>query len=138
MKILPRVVMATCLMLLSAAVAAQSTVTKPWRDVNVRAGPDVAFPVVTWITRHDTVQVHGCVEGFIWCDITAGRRRGWVHRNYLRNVVPGRVPVVTFSVEQYWDAHYRTQRWYADKAAWVGFGTPGWTPPPPPRPRWRS
>ncbi len=131
-------IIALCLILVSGAVTAQATVTKPSRDVNVRAGPDTVFPVVTWITRHDTIQVQGCIEGFTWCDVVAGRRRGWVHRSYLRNVIPGRVPVVTFSVEAYWDEHYRTQRWYADKAAWIGWGTPGWTAPSPRRSRARS
>ncbi len=137
MKTLLHTAAATCLILVGAAAAAQATVTKPWQDTNMHAGPDNAFPVVTRVTRHDTVQVQGCIEGFAWCDIVAGRRRGWVRGDALRNVLPGRVPVVTFSVEPYWDAHYRDRRWFADKSAWLGWGTPGWTPPPP-RPRGRS
>ncbi|MCC6870015.1 MAG: SH3 domain-containing protein [Burkholderiales bacterium] len=137
MKKLLHTAAATCLILVCAAAAAQAAVTKPWQDTNMHAGPDTVFPVVTRVTRHDTVQVQGCIEDFTWCDVVAGRRRGWVHRDALRNVLPGRVPVVAFSVESYWDAHYRDRRWFADKAAWVGWGTPGWAPPPP-RPRGRS
>jgi len=135
MKLL-RTLAATCSILASTAVLAQTAMTM--REVNMRAGPDAAFPRVTWLNSQDIVQVQGCVEGFRWCDVVAGRQRGWINASYLRNVFPSRVPVVTFSVEDYWNAHYRNRPWFADKAAWVGWGTPGWTPPPPPRPRWRS
>lgn len=124
-----------CMMLASVSALAQTAMTL--REVNMRAGPDAVFPVVTWLNSQDIVQVQGCVEGFTWCDVVAGRQRGWVNAHYLRNVFPSRVPVVTFSVEQYWDEHFRNRRWYGNKADWVGWGTPGWTPPPPQRPRWR-
>jgi uncharacterized protein YraI len=108
------------------------------REVNMRAGPDAVFPVVTWLNSQDIVQVQGCVAGFTWCDVVSGRQRGWINAKYLRNVFPDRVPVVTFSVERYWDEHFRNRRWYGNKADWIGWGTPGWQPQPPQRPRWRA
>lgn len=135
MPILLRRLVAACSILVAAGVFAQTSMTV--REVNVRAGPDSVFPAITWLNSQDIVQVQGCIEGFTWCDIVSGRTRGWVNAKYLRNVFPSRVPVVTFTVEAYWDEHFRNRRFYADKAQWVGWGTPGWTPPPPPGPRWR-
>ena len=76
--------------------------------------------------------------GAIWLERWGGvwRRLSFGWRLVLRNVFRNRVPVVTFSVDQYWDEHFRNRRWYGNKADWVGWGTPGWTPPPrPPSPR---
>jgi hypothetical protein len=38
-------------------------------------------------------------------------------------------PVVTFSVEDYWNTHYRTRAWFSSKDRWIGWGTPGFVPP---------
>ena len=119
----------------SAALAQQTSMTL--REVNMRAGPDTVFPVVTWLNSQDVVQIQGCIAGFTWCDVVSGRTRGWVNAKYLRNVFRDRIPVVTFAVEPYWDAHFRNSRWFASKPDFVGWGAPGWQPPPPPGPRWR-
>ena len=103
------------------------------RAVNVRAGPDPAFPQVTRLQARTPVHVVGCTEGWLWCDIVSGRTRGWMHSQYLGNLFQSRTPVVTFSVETYWDANYRGRPWYRDRSAWVGWGTPGFRPPPPAR-----
>jgi len=131
-----RVLCLGCTFLVAAAAFAQGTSVN--RNVNVRAGPDVVFPVVTWLYSQDTVMIQGCLADFSWCDIQSGRTRGWVNASYLRNVFRNRTPVVTFSVESYWDAHYRTRGFFADKAAWAGWGTPGFTPPPQQRRRARA
>lgn len=136
MKLL-RALVATCTILAAAPALSQQT-SMTLREVNMRAGPDAVFPVVTWLNSQDVVQIQGCVAGHTWCDVVAGRQRGWINAKYLRNVFAQRIPVVTFSVEQYWDEHFRNRRWYGNKADWVGWGTPGWQPPPPQRPRWRS
>lgn len=115
-------------LLLPAPILAQTAMTV--RAVNVRAGPDPIFPLVTWIPSGTPVSVAGCTEGWRWCDIVSGRTRGWVHAQYLTNVFRNRTPIVTFSVESYWDTHYRGRPWYADRSTWMGWGTPGFTPPP--------
>jgi uncharacterized protein YraI len=43
------------------------------------------------------------------------------------------IPTVAFSVESYWDAHYRSRRWFADKPLWFDWGTPSFQPPAPRR-----
>lgn len=136
MSNLLRTLAVACMILTSTTGIAQTAGFL--RAVNLRTGPDVVFPVVTRLDSDDMAQVQGCLADFTWCDVVAGRQRGWVSAKYLRNVFRNRTAVITFSVEEYWDAHYRNRNWYADKAAWVGWGTPGWTPPPPPRPRWRG
>jgi uncharacterized protein YraI len=100
--------------------------------VNVRAGPDASFPLVTWLSARTPVQVVGCTEGRHWCDVASGRTRGWIHARYLGNFVHSRTPLVTFSVAEYWDAHYPRRPWYSERSAWIDWGTPGFRPPPAP------
>lgn len=121
--------LAALLALLPVAALAQFTETT--QAANVRAGPDRAFPLVTWLPARTTVNVAGCTTGREWCDIVIGRRRGWIHAQYLPIAQRERAPVVTFAVEAYWNAHYSRRPWFADKAAWAGWGTPSFQPPPP-------
>ena len=102
--------------------------------VNMRAGPDSAFPLVTWFPAGTRLNVVGCTVDERWCDVVSGRSRGWVYSRYLSSRPLNRIPTVTFSVESYWDAHYRSRRWFSDKPLWVGWGTPSFQPPVP-RPR---
>lgn len=101
--------------------------------VNMRAGPDVVFPLVTWFPERTQVSVVGCTADERWCDVVSGRSRGWVYSRYLSMRPVNRFPTVTFSVESYWDAHYRSRRWFADKHLWIGWGTPSFQPPAPRR-----
>jgi uncharacterized protein YraI len=118
-------------MLLATAAPAfgQSAVTT--QAVNLRSGPDRAFPLVTWLPPNTRVRVWGCTSGWRWCDVSAGRNRGWVSARYLTGPMRGRAPVITFSVGSYWDAHYRSQPWFDNRGVWVNWGTPGFRPPPP-------
>jgi uncharacterized protein YraI len=101
------------------------------RAVTVRAGPDNAFPQVTRLPNGESLRVFGCTQGSrAWCDILAGRSRGWVLVDDLAQTSRVRnAPVVTFSVTEYWEAHYRTRAWFASLDRWKGWGTPGFVPP---------
>ncbi len=100
------------------------------RPVNVRAGPDAVFPLVTWLPANTPVSVVGCIDGRQWCDIVAGRTRGWVRATYLAESFRNRTaPIITFSVGPYWDAHYRRRSWYSSRADWLDWGTPSFQPP---------
>lgn len=109
------------------AVVAQSATTV--RPVSIRAGPDKVFPLVASLPPRSDVHVVGCIEGRSWCDIVAGRTRGWVDGADLSGAIRS-VPVVNFSIGPYWDAHYRTRPWYPSKADWANWGTPSFRPPP--------
>jgi len=126
----PRRWFLAALLLLPLSVLAQTAVTL--RAVNVRAGPDQVFPLVTSLQPTTQVHVFGCTTGWQWCDIAAGRVRGWVHSRYLTNMFRERIPIIAFSVEAYWDEHYRTRSWYVNRSAWAAWGSPGFHPPPPP------
>lgn len=112
----------------AGVTAAQLDTTR--RATVVRAGPDNAFPQVARLPNASNVRVFGCTSGRQWCDILSGRTRGWVplsdlsQSSRLRNA-----PTVAFSVEEYWNAHYRTRAWFASRDRWVGWGTPGFVAP---------
>jgi len=132
-------------MLLPAASFAQVVITQPiptmqaftTAAVNLRAGPDRSFPLVSWLQGGTPVTVFGCLAGWGWCDVGAGFNRGWVYGRFLAMPFNGQqvlimnsgprfgVPVVTFSVGPYWGAHYRGRPWYHQPPP------PGWGPPPP-------
>lgn len=117
--------------LLAPAVASAATgyvIT----DLNVRAGPSTAYPVVDVYPGGTRVDVIGCTSGPGWCDVSAYGVRGWVSANYLdlyydgyRARAPqliGRVgvPTISFSIGTYWDNHYRDRSFYRyrDRRDW--------------------
>jgi uncharacterized protein YraI len=114
--------------LLSAAAWAQQAYTT--RTANVRAGPDTDFPVVAQLAPGTPVQVDGCLPDYLWCDVDFGAGRGWVHTQSLQSYYGSRVvplygygatlglPIVTFSLFNYWDRHYRDRPWYRDRPRW--------------------
>ena len=123
-----------------AAAAQTATVTS---SVNVRAGPENFFPTVTWLLSGTRVTVTGCTANWRWCDVTAGRDRGWVYTRFLSYPFKGSavtivrggpelgLPQVAFELGPYWDAHYQGKRWFAQKADWQR----RWDQSPPPRAR---
>ena len=122
--------LAVMLLLLAFNAGGQTTFTTS--DVNMRAGPDRTFPLVGWLARGTSVRVFGCTRGWQWCDVAGRRNRGWVHSSFLSNVGRGRTPIISFSIGPYWDIHYRGRPWYSSQSQWVGWGAPGFRPPPPP------
>lgn len=120
-------------------------------NVNMRAGPDTAYPRVAVIPRGQPVEIVGCLENQSWCDVIWGRNRGWVFGEYLGFVYQGRqvlvpeyapvigIPVVGFSFGNYWGNYYRGAPWWNQYGRWQYYQPrprPGWGPPPPgPGPR---
>ena len=117
---------AVFLLLPIPALAQFALTTQP---VNLRAGPDPAFPLVTWFPARTTVTLVGCTVDERWCDVVVGRSRGWLSSKYLSFRARNRVPTVTFSVESYWDEHYRSRPWFSDKPLWINWGAPSFQPP---------
>jgi uncharacterized protein YraI len=98
--------------------------------LNMRAGPSTEFPVVDVLPDGAAVDVHGCVNGYSWCDVTWRDARGWVSASYLQYSYQNRyvpiveygpridLPIIEFSVGSYWDNHYRGRPWYGQRARW--------------------
>lgn len=125
----------------AAAEHAATTTTA----VNLRAGPDKNFPTVTSLLSGSTVSVVGCTSNWRWCDVTAGRDRGWVYARSLSVPFNGTavtilnggpalgLPQSEFSLGEYWDAHYQGRHWFGRKAYWQN----RWDRRPPQR-EWRE
>jgi uncharacterized protein YraI len=102
------------------------------QPANLRAGPDRSFPLVAWLPASARVDVMGCIDGWRWCDVVAGANRGWVYARFLSTEFRDRptvildsgsllgLPLVSFSVNTYWDAHYRNRSWWKDRSYWAG------------------
>jgi uncharacterized protein YraI len=76
------------------------------------------------------VTVVGCVPNWRWCDVIAGRDRGWVYSRYLSLPFQGSavviadrgpklgLPVTEFELGPYWDEHYQRRLFFPQKARW--------------------
>ena len=93
----------------------------------MRAGPDRSFPLVAWLPAGASVQVFGCIEGWRWCDVQWGFNRGFVWSPFLQMQFQNRptvifqggpmlgVPLITFSIGNYWDSFYRNRPWWNNR-----------------------
>ncbi|SHJ11918.1 SH3 domain-containing protein [Wenxinia saemankumensis] len=52
-------------------------------DLNLRAGPGPAFEVVGVIPAETSVDVTGCQDGDLWCEVTYDGTSGWASGGYL-------------------------------------------------------
>src|SRR5438105_14488648 len=106
---------ATVLLMPAAAVAAPGIVTT---TVSLRAGPGEGFPTVDRIPGGARVDIHGCLKGNAWCDVSWSEDRGWVSSQYLEYLYRNRyvylpdyvgevdLPVVPFVLTWSWSSYY--------------------------------
>lgn len=95
--------------------------------INLRAGPDSDYPVISRLPSRAVVDVYGCTYGFQWCDVEWDGWRGWVSGQFLevnynnrRTVIIDNgprvgVPVVVFDIGTYWDRYYYSQPFYTHR-----------------------
>ena len=116
------------LLALSAAAASQNAVTT--HSVRVYAGPDDSYPTVARLDADVPVRVMGCLDDWSWCDVAFEDNRGWLYApdlayDYEGDSVPlytyapslG-IPVVQFTIGEYWDRYYHGRPWYAQRVEW--------------------
>jgi uncharacterized protein YraI len=130
MKLRVLFIAATVLLMPAAALAAPGIVTT---TVSLKAGPGAGFPTVDRIPGGDRVNIHGCLKGTAWCDVSWSDDRGWVSSQYLEYLYRNRyvylpdyvdeidVPVVPFVLTSYWSSYYAGRPWYQRRAHWSGY-----------------
>ena len=130
MKLRALFIAAAVLLMPTAALAAPGIVTT---TVSLRAGPGEGFPKVDRIPGGARVNIHGCLRGTAWCDVSWSDDRGWVSSQYLEYLYRNRyvylpdyvdeidVPVVPFVLTSYWSSHYAGRPWYQRRAYWSGY-----------------
>lgn len=116
----------------TAALAAPGIVTV---STGLRAGPGAGFPVVDRIPEGARVNIHGCLRGNAWCDVSFSDDRGWVSSQYLEYLYRNHyvylpdyvdeidVPVVPFVLSSYWSSYYEGRPWYRRHAYWNNYWT---------------
>ncbi|MEH2698636.1 MULTISPECIES: SH3 domain-containing protein [Rhizobium] len=128
-----RLFIAIALVISMASMAAAATVAVATGNVNLRAGPSTAYPVVAVVPVGARIVTPGCLSGYIWCDIGFGSYRGWVSARYVQVVYSGApvvlspavaagvgVAVVAFN-KAYWDNYYVGYPWYR---SWSVYAVP--------------
>ena len=130
MKLRGSFIAAAVLLMPTAALAAPGIVTT---TVSLRAGPSEGFPTVDRIPGGARVNIHGCLRGTAWCDVSWSDDRGWVSSQYLEYLYRNRyvylpdyvdeidVPVVPFVLTSYWSSYYAGRPWYHRRAYWGGY-----------------
>src|SRR2546423_3304094 len=130
MKLKQLFIAAAVLLLPATALAAPGIVTT---SVSLRAGPGEGFPTVDRIPGGARVNIHGCLRGNAWCDVSWSDDRGWVSSQYLEYLYRNRyvylpdyvdeidVPVVSFALTSYWSSYYAGRPWYQRRAYWSGY-----------------
>lgn len=116
----------------TAALAAPGMVTV---NTGLRAGPGPGFPLVDRIPGGARVDIHGCLRGHAWCDVSFSDDRGWVSSQYLEYLYRNHyvylpdyvgeidVPVVPFVLSSYWSSYYEGRPWYRRQAYWNNYWT---------------
>lgn len=129
---LKAVLTAALLLAPTAALAAPGIVTE---SAGLRAGPGPGFPVVDRIPGGSRVNVHGCLRGDAWCDVSWSGDRGWVSSQYLEYLYRNSyvylpdyvdeidVPIVPFVLSSYWSSYYSGRPWYHRRAYWNNYWT---------------
>ncbi|MFC4762733.1 SH3 domain-containing protein [Dyella koreensis] len=109
------------------AMAADGFVTG---NVNLRAGPDTEYPIITVVPLGTNVSIQGCTEGFAWCDVITMGTRGWVSGGYIQYTYQDQrvvvqdygarigIPVVSFVIGTYWGNYYRDRPFYRQRDYW--------------------
>jgi len=114
-------------------------------NVNLRAGPDISYPLVDQLPAGTEIDVQGCTQGWEWCDVIndGDGNRGWIAGNFIQYEYQDQpvllpdygaeigIPIVTFAIGSYWDDYYRGRPFYRDRDSWYRRPMPHRSPPRP-------
>lgn len=101
------------------------------KPMNLRAGPNRDYPLVAQLDAGAPLDVHGCLDGYAWCDVSFEDTRGWMYAGGISFVYNGDrvplysygprlgLPVITFSLGAYWGSYYRSRPFYAQRDTWA-------------------
>jgi uncharacterized protein YraI len=148
MKRLTWLVLASLVLAVPAlAQAADGFVTG---NLNLRAGPDIRYPVIATLSTGTSVSIQGCTDGWEWCDVITMGTRGWAAGSFIQYRYQNQpvmvqaygarigIPIVSFVIGSYWNNYYRDRPFYRQRNYW--YQRPIHRPPPrpihrpPPRP----
>ncbi|UPK39871.1 SH3 domain-containing protein [Bradyrhizobium sp. 186] len=127
---LKSILVAALLLAPTAASAAPGIVTV---STGLRAGPGSGFPLVDRVPGGARVNIHGCLRGNAWCDVSFSDDRGWVSSQYLEYLYRNHyvylpdyvdeidVPIVPFVLSSYWSSYYEGRPWYRRHAYWNNY-----------------
>jgi uncharacterized protein YraI len=114
-----------------AADAAEAYANQP---TGIYAGPSAEYPQIFALYPGTPVEVYGCVEGYTWCDVQFDDYRGWAYSGQLSYPYYGRqvpildfgyrlgLPIVGFSIDDYWGRYYHDRPFYGDRERFLRFG----------------
>ncbi|WP_031340420.1 SH3 domain-containing protein, partial [Xanthomonas maliensis] len=84
------------------------------RLAGLRAGPSEEYRRVGEVQPGHALQVYGCLDSGTWCDVRSPEARGWLPATSIvlnHGALSRVVPKVKFSLDAYWDTHYRGREW---------------------------
>jgi uncharacterized protein YraI len=126
-----RIIYSIAALVLCAPLCAQAMEGWVIDDISLQAGPDPDYPSITELSAGTPVMIEGCIDGWTWCDVEVGADRGWVPGTFLEEYFGGEpvvlidygprigIPVVTFSVNVYWDKYYHSRPFYTQRETFV-------------------
>ena len=85
----------------SAAIVATATTS-----LSLRSGPGPQYPVVGAVPANGKATIIGCIQGSMWCQVSANGKQAWAYSKYLMATLSGRslalseriaqIPAVTY------------------------------------------
>ncbi|MCM2475175.1 SH3 domain-containing protein [Rhizobium sp. CG5] len=122
---------AIALAAIAAPAVASAATAYATANVNMRSGPSTEYPPILVVPASSPIEIYGCLSAANWCDVAYGSYRGWISGSYLQTTYsqqriyvgpqyyePLGIPTVTFSIDSYWDRHYRSRDFYRDRDRW--------------------
>lgn len=125
-----RFVLFAALALVAAPALAQFDTGYVVSDVDLRAGPDIGYPLTDVVPAGGPVYINGCTEAFEWCDVVFQDEHGWIDGNDIQYDYDKRplylphygaaigVPIIGFSIGTYWNRWYGNRPFYRERERW--------------------